>query len=428
MKKPMTLLLGIFSRAVKTFKHVCSRPDRTSSGRVLNVGRIPELEQALVNVAQSCTLCAACQKQCSFLQKYGLPGEMARALLDKDSASGIDVSSAFECSLCELCSSLCPEKLGLYDLFLAMRRNAAEAGALNEKRYALILNYEKRGNSRTFSWYGLPEGCDTVFFPGCALPGTRPEATFRLYESLSESFPNLGVVLDCCNKPSHDLGRHDHFEAMFSDMCDWLTSHGVARVLVACPNCTRIFNEYGNSLEVSSVWEIMAGNGLPVPVKVFGEVTIHDPCPLRQESGIHEAVRTIVDRVGLTIHEMRHKKKNTFCCGEGGFVGFVSPETARAWGERRAREAGKRQILTYCAGCAGYLGRKAQVGHLADLVFWPQQTVDGAARPSRAPFTYLNRLRLKKRFQKRVPTARSRVRTFRPQGNDQESSCHQGEA
>ncbi len=31
----------------------------------------------------------------------------------------------------------------------------------------------------------------------------------------SKKIPSVGIVLDCCTKPSHDLGRDDFFNAMF---------------------------------------------------------------------------------------------------------------------------------------------------------------------------------------------------------------------
>lgn len=373
-----------------------------------------ELKELLNQAAEGCTLCKACLRQCGFLQKHGMPGEIAKSLLGKGSRAAATTLLAFECSLCGLCTALCPEDLSLDAMFLAIRRQIAAAGGLDEKKYAAILGYERRGNSRLFSWYGLPEGCDTVFFPGCALPGTRADTTFKMYVHLAKTIPSLGVVLDCCNKPSHDLGRQGYFESMFGEMRRWLAGRGVKNVLTACPNCHRTFNEYGGPLQAGTVWEHMAGNGMPVSHKREGTVAVHDPCPLRREPAIHAAARTVIRSQGLEILEMRHNKKRTYCCGEGGAVHFVAPALARAWTGRRAREAGGCRMIAYCAGCAGFLGREANVAHLADLAFSPDDALNGKAKVARAPFTYLHRLRLKWRFQKALEAKESRERTFRP--------------
>ena len=116
-------------------------------------------------------------------------------------------------------------------MFLEMRRESVSLGAQNFSDYGVILNYEKRGTSRCYSYYALPENCDTVLFPGCTLPGTRPDKVKGLYDHLQKTIPSLGIVLDCCTKPSHDLGREKHFHAMFSEMKEYLLQHGIKNVL-----------------------------------------------------------------------------------------------------------------------------------------------------------------------------------------------------
>ena len=97
-------------------------------------------------------------------------------------------------------------------------------------------------------------------------------------------------------------------------------------------------------------------NGLPDTGLVQGTITIHDSCAVRFEEPVHAAVRDLVSAKGLTIEEMPHHGKKTLCCGEGGSVGFLAPELAKNWGNFRKKEAAGRRIITYCAGCANYLG------------------------------------------------------------------------
>ena len=150
-------------------------------------------------MAEQCTRCGICQKDCNFLQKYGFPGDIA-AQSEADPAFG--QAASFACSLCGLCSAVCPAGLEPARLFLAFRRDAFAAGTGDLKAHSRILGYEKRGCSRRFSWYALPEGCDTVLFPGCALAGTRPDTTIALYTLLKKHDGMMGIVLDCCTKPS----------------------------------------------------------------------------------------------------------------------------------------------------------------------------------------------------------------------------------
>ena len=364
------------------------------------------LAETAREVMEGCTRCGACVKQCAYLQKYGMPGEIAEAV--QSPFAGEAMADPFECSLCDLCGAVCPEKLSPAGFFLEMRRQAVEKGALDLRRYKGILGYEARGQSERYSWYGLPQDCDTVFFPGCTLPGTRPEATWHIFELLRRDVPQLGIVLDCCAKPSHDLGRSDRFRAAFSPIADYLKVHGIRKVWVACPNCYKIFEQYGKAFEVATVWERLLETGAFGDMGLTGSVMVHDPCPLRYASGIQEAVREGILQMGFAVQEARHKKKLTLCCGEGGSVGFINPAFARKWGARRKSETQGERLITYCAGCAGFLKRSgAKVVHLADFLVNPQAAAAGRAKVSGAPMTYWNRIKLKKRFQDAVAAANS---------------------
>jgi Fe-S oxidoreductase len=366
------------------------------------------MEPLLKDIRERCTECGACTKTCAFLSHYGTP---------KAIASGFDFTSprhqaiAYECSLCSLCSAVCPEKLDPFRLFLEIRRQYVDGGHFDESAYGAILGYEKRGTSPLFSWYGLPEGCDTVFFPGCSLPGTRPEVTWRIYQDLQKTVPALGIVLDCCTKPSHDLGRQAHFDSVFGEMIDYLTRQGVKQVLVACPNCFKIFQHHGNGISVKTVYGFIHANGHAAPSRNGGrEVSVHDPCALRNELPVHQAVRGLLSGLGLKVTEMKHRGRRTVCCGEGGMVGFVKPEFAKGWATIREHETAGRPIVAYCAGCTGFLNQVVPTIHIADLLYRPEAALNGNLKVSRAPFTYLNRILLKRRLKKELNPKTSRVR------------------
>ena len=376
-----------------------------------------DLQKRLHHIRSTCTQCGGCQTQCAFLQKYGLPGHIAETF---DGAHAGHLAMAFECSLCGLCGAVCPEKLDLSELFLIARCMAVETKQIDLSKYGSIMRYEKRGTSPLFSYYGLPAGCDTVFFPGCTLPGTRPDTTWQLFEYMQQIVPNLGIVLDCCAKPSHDLGRQRYATAIFDEMNRFLESNGIRKVIVACPNCHKMFRQYGDGMALQTVYELIDEHGIPKGTTAEGELTVHDPCPMRMESDTHDAVRRILGRMGLSIREMKHRRKRTLCCGEGGSVGFVYPRLAKVWGKIRRRETGHQKMVTYCAGCAGYLGRIAPTVHIADLIFSPEQSMNGGPKVASSPMTYFNRLKLKHRFKSILKPAVQRVRPslrdHRPKG------------
>ncbi|MBU1698114.1 MAG: VTT domain-containing protein [Proteobacteria bacterium] len=355
----------------------------------------------------TCNGCGICQKECAFLTTYGNPGTISRHYeTDPDKWRMI----AFECSLCGLCTSVCPKGLDPDNMFLDFRKQAVNAGLVDFSIYQGPLDYEKKGTSKRYTYYSLPEACDTVFFPGCTLTGTRPDATQKTYDYLKKHDPGMGMVLDCCSKPSHDLGRQNYFDLMFSEMKGFLFKNSIKKVIVACPNCYKIFSTFGDPLKVETVYDVMARHGLD-DHKLAGSIALHDPCPVRNKTNIHESVRSLVQARGLDIMETAHTGKDTFCCGEGGAVGCVSPGFAAGWADKRATEALPHKIVTYCAGCVNHLSKKADAFHVLDLVFDPDNALKGKAKVSKAPFTYLNRLKVKRDL-KKIPAATTRERLF----------------
>lgn len=370
------------------------------------------LHKLVTETIKGCNNCGKCVRECAFLKKHGTPREIAEGF---DPAVEKSHSLAFECSLCALCSVVCPAKLDIDGLFLEMRREAVDRNLGAYPEHKPLLTYERLGTSRRFSLYRLPEKCRTIFFPGCSLPGTRPDAVHNLLALMQQADPNVGVVFDCCMKPSHSLGRETHVTEMFEEMNEWLVRHGVEEVLVACPNCQVMFERYGHGLKVRTAWEALADSAVQ-PERVEGTVTVHDPCVIRNADPVHRAVRTLLRRQGLAVEEMSHSGKTTVCCGKGGGVNLLNPTLAAKWGELRKEEADGRRVVTYCAGCVQALEQHTPTNHLVDLLFAPRKTMAGKKKGSRAPMTYLNRLRLKLSFKRKKGKAVLRERSFVPKG------------
>lgn len=348
-------------------------------------------------IAQDCIACGLCEKDCRYLQSFGLPGEQAQKAL-----SGLlNLKQVFSCSLCGLCTTVCPKDIDPAFMFAGLHQQAVREGEGIFKEHKGLIGYEKWGSSQVFSWYGLPAGCETVFFPGCALPGTRPDRVLQLMDVLRKQIPDLGIVLDCCTKSSHDLGRMEYFFNTFEQMKKTLLQQGIRRVLVACPSCYKIFARYGEGLKVQTIYEILAGIELP-RADITGEVTVHDPCSIREQLAVHVAVRKLLAATGLEVTEMKHHGTSTVCCGEGGAVHYLNRGFAENWSAIRAREANGRRIITYCAGCTHFLSQHMPTNHVLDLLFDGKATINDKVLIARSPFTWLNRLQLKRRLKKKL--------------------------
>lgn len=413
-----TLTMHTIDSQIRTGQRQMSLAEQPGEKSPFSDPSSEDLPEQIRRVAENCSDCGLCRKSCRFLEKYGTPLHIARRYTPDDP---VFLKMAFECSLCGLCTAVCPAGVDPPAMFLAMRREYVGRGYESVASGCVFLGYERRGTSRHLSYYALPEGCDTVFFPGCTLPGTRPAATLDLYRHLRETIPALGMVLDCCTKPSHDLGRETYFGTMFGDMKDFLVQSGIRRVIAACPNCHKIFSRYGTPLTVTTLYEILLTlpqNPVQPPRRPF--VTVHDPCVFRFDRGIQAAVRELLARSGWEVREMPHHGERTLCCGQGASVGCVAPDHADAWKRLRLREAAGRPIVTYCSGCAGCLGDGGRSYHILDLIFGPGSNPQSGhpvalGRPVRFPgfpLTCFHRIRLKQRVKREIDAAVSRERTF----------------
>jgi Fe-S oxidoreductase len=383
------------------------RTQNTSAKNYSTLRMRSALQEQLRAISEKCINCRLCQEECSFLREYGKPKAIADAYDPSDKAHQ---ALPFKCSLCQLCAAVCPKDIDPAKMFLEMRREAVDQGNVTYPGHSRVLDYERRGTARRYTYYALPEACDTIFFPGCSLAGTRPDTTLRVYELMRKDIPTLGIVLDCCTKPSHDLGRDHHFAAMFDEMKNYLAENGVRKIIVACPSCYSIFANYAPELSIETVYERFAGNGFPKTKRVNGAVTIHDPCATRFEEAVHSSVRYLVTKQGLNVTDMPHHGKKALCCGEGGVAGCLAPDLPRNWRAVRKRETNGGRIVTYCAGCANLLGQTVPTSHILDLLFEPEATMADTVKVSKAPLTYLNRIKLKTRLRNVVAASVTRER------------------
>ncbi len=362
--------------------------------------------KVLQKIIEGCVHCNICVKDCAFLEKHGTPGSICQSFLNGDQRDG-DV--VFGCNLCGLCTVVCPKDLEVSDGFTRIRQilqkeSGEPSPAVSiHKEHKTICAYERRGASSLFSLHQIPSGCEAVFFPGCTLAATKSATTLATYIYLQSKIPSLGIVLDCCSKSSHDLGLTDHFNSSFKKLRDSLKEKKIQTIYTACPGCYVTFANHAPEFTLCSVYEKLAEYPLPVHGEFKEIYSIHDSCVTRDVPEIHESVRLLIKMIGATIEEPAHRRGQAICCGEGAAAAFMAPDLTDSWKDIRRKEAEGCRILTYCAGCAARFGRKDPAAHLLDLIFNREKVLQGREQHTRAPFTYLNRLLLKRQLKRQRP-------------------------
>lgn len=84
-----------------------------------------------------------------------------------------------------------------------------------------------------------------------------------------------------------------------------LQANSVQKILVACPNCQRIFSEYGKTFEVKTVYEELAETA-NFSSELQREVTVHGSCGDRFAKNVQASSRKLVERMGPSVLEMPH--------------------------------------------------------------------------------------------------------------------------
>ncbi|RJQ46840.1 MAG: (Fe-S)-binding protein, partial [Nitrospiraceae bacterium] len=237
----------------------------------------------------------------------------------------------------------------------------------------------------------------TVFFPGCSLPAYSPELVLKSYQYLRQVIPGAGIVLNCCGKPSYDMGDAKRFKTIFDNTVKTFKDLGVEEVVVSCINCHKMFRE-NSDIKLRTLYEVMLEKGLPKTVSGNGQIiSVHDSCPARYRPEIRNAVRAILSESGYRIEEMQFKNELTRCCGAGG----CAPTGNTALSDRHTRKRvsqAKGLLVTYCAHCRERFSSYAPSLHVLDFIL---------SRPGKKHFreyhdswiNWLHRWYLKKRLQ-----------------------------
>lgn len=344
-------------------------------------------------ISDKCIDCGKCEQECSFLARYASPGKIAREILQADKYFSTYAKQSFECSLCSYCTAVCPVGIDPCRMFTVLRSSAVKNSLMDLQKYNPILKYEALGRRFPFAGQTIPTGCETAFFPGCTLPGLFPEATIKTYEALQMNEPSMGLILNCCSKPSISLGLDDNIKSRLLILTGKIADAGVKKILTACPNCYQTLKSASPPFEVVSVYTYLKECKKMLINHEGLEITIHDPCVTRFESAIHDDVRELLKDCGIVAHDPRHSGRKTLCCGEGGATGFLDEKISGTWKMKRAEELKSTGVpaMSYCAGCVNHLSSEIKITHLLNLLFMK----DAFAAPSKFPLNYISRIMLK---------------------------------
>lgn len=336
--------------------------------------------------------CMECVKVCEYLKHYkGYPKLYARQIYNNLSIvlGNHSMNKMIDsCTLCGLCTEVCPEDFSMAELCLDSRRDMVNRGKMPPAAHEFALEDMAFSNGPDFQLLRAEPGqdaCTHLFFPGCQLGGEPdgriPEAYAFLRGKLAGG---VGLALGCCGAPALWAGRQTLFEEVVAAFKAQWEALGKPRLITACASCLSVFRQAAPDIPVVSLWQVLNDEtGLPEATgfSPVAPVAVHDSCTSRHDDATQAAIRDVLTKRGVPFEELPLSGRYTECCGFGGLVGNAHPELAKAVTERRAAASDK-DFLATCAMCRdrlAHVGKRAY--HLLDLLFPGADAADPAARP-----------------------------------------------
>jgi Fe-S oxidoreductase len=155
----------------------------------------------------------------------------------------------------------------------------------------------------------------------------------------------------------------------------------LAQVINVCPGCGRRYrNNYPHATTVS-LWEILAhSDWFPFPDYGGRRMTISDACPTRNQLVVHQAVRTLLDKMNIQLVEPERTGAQGVCCGDS-FWGVLPADQVKEKMIARASEMPAEDVVVYCVSCSKsmFIGGK-RPRYLVDLLFG-EETVPKTYEP-----------------------------------------------
>lgn len=378
--------------------------------------------------------CMECVKNCAYLAEFGsYPKQYTRRIYNNESiVMGTRQANTMinSCMTCGLCATLCPEGFDMGALCLQSRQGMVQRGKMPQTAHEFALRDMAFANSEDCVIARHAPGTETsewLFFPGCQMTASMPDAVERTWQwlrsSLTPDAGNVGLLLHCCGAPAQWAGRVELYEQTIAIVRARWETLGSPALVTACPTCTDMLRKALPQAVVASLWEVMAEKAAQLPASPVPEgapLVLHDPCNTRHDAPLRGAVRHLLAHRNITVAEPELTGEKTECCGFGGLSENANPALGKRIREGRVARldaASPADAVTYCAMCRDMLARTGRrVMHMLDLLLPPDKDtccdtslLCGARSQAAGPYTgaapsYSERREMRVRLKERLGT------------------------
>lgn len=356
------------------------------------------VEDMLDDFEKELAYCAYCPKLCRHVCPVGnaerresvIPqakmamGHMARngtVSLTEDYASVF-----FYCNGCGLCTEFCEHDIPVSEVLFEARAEAVARGVQPKTLQNFADRFYARNERLVRKLHGLVdehyfvEEAQVAYMPGCDLIDDSPDDVQKTLDLFAAAGVDYVSIMEsdlvCGGYPLWAAGYQSEFRHVAEEQARRLS--GYRKVILACPACVytirHVYPKFGVNVtaEVVHVSEFLDTIAHRLPVKQTVQAAYyHDPCYLGRWLGVYEPPRRLAGLVTRKVLEFAHNREQADCCGGGGLVPDVAPQTASAIAERRLEEpnqAGVGVVVTACATCVKNLGRAGRDMEVLDIV------------------------------------------------------------
>lgn len=188
------------------------------------------------------------------------------------------------------------------------------------------------------------------FNPGCALSIYKPEMENRIIQFLNKNYKETILHKICCkHDPQLDSG---------------------AVIINVCAGCDKRFSSLYEGISTVSLWEVLDNlDSFPFPDHSGLQLSLHDPCPIREKPQVHKAVRSLLRKMQIELIEAQFHGNRSICCGDDFFPKHPLEKVHGAM-KRRADSMPCKEVAVYCISCIKSMhigGKKPR--YLLDLLF-----------------------------------------------------------
>jgi glycolate oxidase len=352
------------------------------------------------NEVLACIHCGFCRLGCPTFSATHRESRNARGrnalafyFLNGTEPPSMEFAEAFyTCTTCQACTYFCPAQIKVDEIVEGVRRQLYEAGVVPEPILGVGANIKKTGNVYAGSKEDRIEiyptalkekikkgefkaEADTLLFMGCVpsyLDMKMVPSLLKPLDMAGVDYTTLAVEENCCGFPLFLMGD-PAFEDHAKKMIERIEATGARELVTPCAGCYKTFKKIYPDIRplglevyhsIHYLERLIEEGRIALNGTFEKKVTYHDPCDLGRAFKIFEEPRNILKKIpGLDLIEMQRNRLQARCCGGGGGVQALDPDTATAMGAERVRDAlavGAEVIVSGCAACKDNLKKGAK--------------------------------------------------------------------